>query len=54
MLYTNLQGHRVIRVINYAFAIVNNIQNLFRSADMDALGNILIRKSILLIPTIPI
>ena len=41
MLYTNVMGERLIRIINYTFPVTDNINQLYLFTDMEAITNIL-------------
>jgi len=44
MLYTNQDGKRLIRIINYQILVVNTLDSLYKSFNLDFIFNVMVRK----------
>ena len=54
LLYTNNYGQRVVRVINFKMGTSNNIPTIFKSCDVEAVSQLIIKRNILNVSSISV
>jgi hypothetical protein len=46
MLYTDMEGRRMIRIMNYSWTVASSMFNYFKSADIENLAQFKIRNEL--------